>query len=364
MIGRVEVVNTGAGIASSFSCGECTCGLVYNSCSMNPPSGDAPVGASAYMFAPQEMRRDCNFNQYGPYVITNTTAWYSSNTSVVTVSSSGVETCISPGSASITGQWQTIVAYDSYHCGCCPIYASASCGATCDVFMPELVGVASPLVSGDDNSTISGQAFTLQIQARKPGTTLVVGSFHNPVTVTFGSMISGESIAQSPVPMSGGVGQTTVVIKVIDTTTGPSCCRTYGLVADGATATTGQVKVWFSVTMDIERWKNCNFSSCPNLGSYFCTTACVTGGFPSPSPFISLTANVCGANVRIRNTANGVTFSTTVLDLGPTTGNAYWNTGNIPTIGGCITDSLADSLGVSYGCNPNVGQGSVLWRFQ
>src|SRR5262249_18494023 len=80
MIGRAEVVKTGAAIASSFSCGECPCGLVYNSCSMSPPSGDAPVGASAYMFAPREMRRDCNFNQYGPYVITNTTAWYSSNT--------------------------------------------------------------------------------------------------------------------------------------------------------------------------------------------------------------------------------------------------------------------------------------------
>src|SRR5437868_12273197 len=102
--------------------------------------------------------------------------------------------------------------------------------------------------------------------------------------------------------------------------------------------------------MDIERWKNCNFASCPNLGSYFCTTACVSGGFSAPTEFIALTSNACGHAVTIKNTANGILRDTTVQDLGPSTGNAYWNTGMIPSIGGCISDSLADFLGVSYGC--------------
>jgi hypothetical protein len=90
----------------------------------------------------------------------------------------------------------------------------------------------------------------------------------------------------------------------------------------------------------------------------------VPQGFSTPFPFVALTANVCGANLIIRNSQNGATQSTTVLDLGPSTNRPYWNDGNIPSIGGCISDSLADQLGVSYGCNPNVGQGSVVWRFQ
>jgi hypothetical protein len=241
-----------------------------------------------------------------------------------------------------------------------------SCPVT--VVPPELVGVFTSSVPGDDNAIISGQAFTLQIQARVPGSNppRVVASFNNPVTVSFGTLVAGESVSQSPVQMSQGLGQTTVVIKVIDGSTSPSCCRTYALAASGATPTTAQVRVWFPATMDIERWKNCNFSSCPNLGSYFCTSSCVTQGFSSPFPFVALTADVCGANILIKNRdiTSAPIVATTVLDVGPSTNSPYWNTGSIPSLGGCISDSLATQLGVSFGCNPNVGQGNMLWRFQ
>lgn len=195
---------------------------------------------------------------------------------------------------------------------------------------------------------------------------MVVTSFNNPVTVTFPSpsLISGESISVNPVTMSQGVGRTTIVLKVVDNTPSATCCRSYALNATGATAGAGAAKVWFPVKMDIERWKNCGFQSCPSLGSYFCTTSCA-GGFSQPTSFVALTANACNSALMIRNTVNGSTQSTSVKDVGPTTNNPYWNTGNLPTIGGCITDVLADALGVSNGCNPGpFGQATVIWRFQ
>jgi len=68
LIGRAEIANVEAGISSSFSCpGVCPCGLVFSSGSLNPSSGRALVTESGFMFAPREMRHDCNAIQYGPY---------------------------------------------------------------------------------------------------------------------------------------------------------------------------------------------------------------------------------------------------------------------------------------------------------
>jgi hypothetical protein len=365
MIGRVVMLNNRSGTANNFSCRQC-CDTQFDSLVISPDPLSGVVSDSQQMTV-YEYDNYCGYHSilYGPYNVTSDCQYSSNNTAVATVSGPGFVNYVGLGSTTISLSktvWQ--LESNGFECVWVDHTVSGDCGVT--VQLPELVGVFTSLVSGDNNATISGQAFTLQIQARVPGSNppRVVASFSNPVTVSLGSMISGESISQSPVTMSQGAGQTQVVIKVIDVSTTPSCCRTYVLAASEATSTTGQVKVWFPVTMDIERWKNCNFAGCPNLGSYFCTSACAPGGFSSPFPFIALTDNACGAGVTIKNTSNGVTQSTTVLDLGPTTGNAYWNSGNIPSIGGCISDSLADSLGVPYGCNPNRGQGSVIWRFQ
>jgi hypothetical protein len=98
---------------------------------MNPASGSAPVGVSSHMFAPTEMKKDCNHVQYGPYSPASTITWASNNTPVVTVDSTGVETTVAPGSGQITAQWQEIVAY-TFRCGQ-PVYGNVGCGATCDV---------------------------------------------------------------------------------------------------------------------------------------------------------------------------------------------------------------------------------------
>lgn len=131
------------------------------------------------------------------------------------------------------------------------------------------------------------------------------------------------------------------------------------------------VFVWFQVTMDVEFWKNCNFTSCPNVGSYFCQTACRTGGFPNKTEFVGLTSRVCGSGLLVKAmTGSGwsATSSTTVEECGPIPGctDNYWNTGAVPSSGGCLSDLLATNLGISNGCNGSTpfGRAAVLWRFQ
>jgi hypothetical protein len=74
--------------------------------------------------------------------------------------------------------------------------------------------------------------------------------------------------------------------------------------------------------------------------------------------------------VKYTNPQTLVTTSqtTTVKDIGPPPlNNAYWSTGTIPIIGGCISDALANALGVSNGCGADgtpFGEATVLWRFQ
>jgi len=371
LIGRAEVASIPAGIASSFSCsGACGCQPSYSSCYMTPSSSNNVPGETC-AFTANEMRQDCNGVTYGPYNRTQDSSWSSSNTTVATVSAGSVS-CLGTGSTGITAQFQSFI-YGNTGGTCSTTAVNPTTGSSVSVQLPQLTGAMSALVSGDSNSTISGSNFTLQIKAVVPNTGgRVAANFNDPVRVTFASpdLISGESIAQNPVQLSQGVGSTGVVLTVVDNAPLAASYRTV-LFNDTrgdsyATPGTFPVNVWFSVTMDIERWKNCGFGSCPNAGSYFCATACATGGFSQPTAFIALPkSGLCNSGVKVINTANNSSTTTTVQDAGPfSTNNAYWQTGNIPTIAGCITDKLADTLGVSYQCNPNSGQGSILWRFQ
>ena len=131
LIGRAEIAKVGSGIASSFSCGECsTCqGIVFRSCAMTPPSGSAGPGVIGYMFAPSVMKQDCHFI-YGPYAPSSTITWSSTNTPVVTVDSAGNETTVALGSGTILAQWSEVVGFNY---SCAAIYANVTVSATCDV---------------------------------------------------------------------------------------------------------------------------------------------------------------------------------------------------------------------------------------
>jgi hypothetical protein len=131
LIGRAEVANLEAPVASSFSCGECGCGpLVMDSCYMTPSSGTAGPGVIGYMFAPKVMKRDCHYVQYGPYSPSTTINWSSTSTPVVTVDGAGNETTIALGSGTILARWQEVVGVNY---SCAAVYANVTASATCDV---------------------------------------------------------------------------------------------------------------------------------------------------------------------------------------------------------------------------------------
>jgi hypothetical protein len=130
--------------------------------------------------------------------------------------------------------------------------------------------------------------------------------------------------------------------------------------------------VYWQVTMDEEVWHNCNVTTCPDSGAYACQTACDPSGLPQNSKFIAITqSGLCNKGIRVEaRPPSGGSWSsltsTTIQDCGPASGggcsNPYWFNGNIPTMGGCLSDALMGALGISHTCS--TGQATVLWRFQ
>jgi uncharacterized protein YjdB len=101
MVGRAEILNVGAGTARSFSCsGPCQCPAEPDGTQCQPPTYTAPVGATE-QFAADNFTADCNSTVYGPFQ-TNAN-WTSSNSSIVSLTSSGNATCKAPGSATLIG---------------------------------------------------------------------------------------------------------------------------------------------------------------------------------------------------------------------------------------------------------------------
>ncbi len=234
--------------------------------------------------------------------------------------------------------------------------------AVCDIGS-LVASVVSPTVPADGDAITAGQQFSFRVEAKHPNGQRATEVDGNATLSISGGAATGEVIPGG-IQVVAGAGTADITLQRVINTGDAGRSYTSSLTSGGGVATaTGIIKVYFSVTMDAERWKNCNFVSCPNLGSYFCQTACNPNGFSQPTEFISLTANACGSQVRIFNPANSRGSTSSVRDLGPTTNNAYWLTGNRPAIGGCLTEVLMDSLGIANGCNPNHGQATVLWRF-
>src|SRR5262249_10572617 len=117
LIGRVEVQNVGAGVSSSFSCGDtCPCPPASSFAFLTPGSSVGPAGGTAQFLA-NEQRQDCRGVVYGPYNRTSDSRWSSSNTNVFTVTSGGLVSCVQAGSGTVTAQFQATV-YGQF---CAPI---------------------------------------------------------------------------------------------------------------------------------------------------------------------------------------------------------------------------------------------------
>jgi hypothetical protein len=105
LIGRAEVRNVAEGVANSFSCGNaCSCPPNSSNTYLTPSSSVGPMGGTAQFSAMEELR-DCNNALFGPYNRTSNSTWSSSDTSVFTVSS-GLVSCLQPGSGTVTAQFQ------------------------------------------------------------------------------------------------------------------------------------------------------------------------------------------------------------------------------------------------------------------
>jgi len=131
LIGRAEVFSIPGGLASSFSCGSnCPCPLKYLSDYMSPASVQSLVGDQGQAFIPMLMKSDCNAQAFGPYNETSISTWLSGNTSVATVSSSGVVSCVGAGSTTINATFHITDYADVTPCNARTLTLNPSGGLT------------------------------------------------------------------------------------------------------------------------------------------------------------------------------------------------------------------------------------------
>jgi hypothetical protein len=106
LIGRAEVVNVDAGIASSFSCGgPCPCPPNYGSSYLLPGSFTGTVGDNVN-YTQSEMRNDPCDNVYGPFDRTFDASWTSSSPSIASVQGPGSIYLAAVGSSTLTAQFE------------------------------------------------------------------------------------------------------------------------------------------------------------------------------------------------------------------------------------------------------------------
>jgi hypothetical protein len=341
--------------------GDCPCPSDYSEIYVPRPMCWMMMYGDTCQWATNGEWVDCNSGDYY-YDITFDSTWSSSNTSVATVDSAGKVTAAGPGSATLGGFYADFM-YSGPRCTTDLIGRHEDGGVS--VVQPR-ASIPNPPVSGDGDATISGQSFILQIEAIDPSTGQRATGFNGSVYVAFpvSSLIQGESVSPNPVSLSQGVGQTQVTLKVVDSSPGYSCCRTYTLNSSLVTQSVGYINVWFNVGATVEFYRNCD----GNL-SYGAHTACNSNGLPANSVFVALPSSVpCGTTLKVNN--NGTLSSAPWRDLGPeTTSDSYWTTSGTPQYQGRaidISDGFANLLGASSGCNgttPYTTLGSVLWRF-
>jgi hypothetical protein len=136
LIGRAEIFNVGVGVADSFSCqGSCPCPSSFRSTFMSPTTFISGVGNSGLIFRPQEMDSDCHSNSFGPFDMTNSvTSWSSTDTSIATVDSGGIVSCVGPGSGNILATFSaTVFGGPPGSCNATTVNPTSSGGMTVEV---------------------------------------------------------------------------------------------------------------------------------------------------------------------------------------------------------------------------------------
>jgi hypothetical protein len=138
IIGRAEVFNIGAGLASSFSCDPLCCPPTHYDSYMSPSSGTSIVGDQGRTFIPFERRIDnCTSIIYGPYDMSSSSTWSSDNTGVATVDGTGWINCVGAGSAGIKASYQV----NTYGQNCVVVVISIVSGGGLFVQVPTSLTV-------------------------------------------------------------------------------------------------------------------------------------------------------------------------------------------------------------------------------
>jgi len=371
MIGRAEQVDIVNGLSTTASC-SCGCQGSYADSWIEQqlPDGswtrNSPIelvfGETVNLRA-REIDTAC-YGYTEPY--THPANWGSQNDPVATFPNyDAVLHGVNFGTTQIGASWDAPIWYPFYDC--CE-FQSNTANPTTDADVAGIRAyVTNPPFSGDGDAVVSGQQFSLLAEIVKPSGERVT-SFNGNASffIEGGTLVSGETVPTG-ISLSNGAGSTDIIFKAVPNT--GVAGRSYHVTFSSGSSSTnfgGFFNLYFSVTMDVERWKNCDFVNCPNFGSYFCARGCDPfTGFLEPTSFITLPdGTACGAAVRVVNAATRQFGGTNVSDIGPAPlGNRYWLTGNTPSMGGCLSDNFATLIGIDNGCNPNRGEGRVYWRF-
>jgi hypothetical protein len=158
VMGRLVVLQRHKGVASSYRCSMCNCGLNLTGAPlvMTPTSATITVGGTQ-QFGALATYLDCNNAPY--YIdVTSASSWESKETSIVTVAG-GNATGRGGGSAVITARVSGCIwAYPFYTCVCAPHSATGS--ATVNV-KPSITSISPTrgLIGVTTSVTISGKGF-------------------------------------------------------------------------------------------------------------------------------------------------------------------------------------------------------------
>jgi hypothetical protein len=179
LIGRAEVADIASGVSASLSCPvACQCPPSFNSMYLTPSSSVGPVGGTA-QFRANEMRKDCQGVDFGPYNRTQDSTWSSTNSAVMSVSA-GEVSCLSAGSATVTARFEAVV----YTLNCFNSIINPSTSGNVVVRTPHHLKVISDVTTielcGSKRRLIKYQV--VDVNGDHTGRTPTVETLHDPNT--------------------------------------------------------------------------------------------------------------------------------------------------------------------------------------
>ncbi len=363
LIGRAEVARIATGVASSFSCsGNCSCPTNYYSAYLTPSSSEGAVGGTA-QFTQNEMRRDCQGSLFGPYNRTSDSTWSSSDTSVMTVTA-GLVSCLNPGTAGVTAQFQAVIYGGG--CGlCCPTYIFPTSGSNVTVFRLRIRVAGSSIHFEDSDSgasIVAGETFAIIAEAiNAVGDILPI----NVAVSTSTSRTLDSSEIGLPSSFNIANGSYNSGGLLLNRVNGTDSGTSYRFSTGG-----GGFKDFY-------------------LYTYFRVVSTREGQLPNPTqcgytiqPNDHLVAlpvrDLCNVQVVVRNPTSGQSDTAPKKDAGPhfpggncdpsgTIVDPYWNTGTRPKVEGltCETGNNNAAIDLGDGTFAAVGSPSqVVWRWQ